>query len=94
MGGACRESNRDDIFSVTLNQQVAKLLALRQGRWCCDKCLALALDRSEQHAVEYVTDALAANGGYSRRRGFCRDCHRFKLVTMATRTTDTNPWNL
>jgi hypothetical protein len=78
-----RESNCNDIFSMNLDQQVVKLLAPRRGHWCCDSCLALALDRPEQHAVQYVTDTLATTGAYSRRRGRCADCHREKLVTMA-----------
>jgi hypothetical protein len=81
------KSNHDHALGTSLHQQVVNLLMLRRGRWCCDGCLALALDRPEQHAVEYVTDTLAATDAYSRIRGFCRDCHRFKLVTMANGTT-------
>ena len=82
------KSKRDDMFGMSLDQQVINLLVLRRGRWCCDKCLMLALNRPEQHVVAYVTDTLAATGAYSRIRGFCRDCHRFKLVTMANRTAE------
>jgi hypothetical protein len=76
-------SNHGYVLGITLDQRVAKLLALRRGRWCCDSCLALALDRSEQHAVEYITDSLATNGSYRRSWDACADCQRGKLVTMA-----------
>ena len=82
------EPNHDDIFGMTLHQQVVNLLELHRERWCCDRCLTLALDRREQHVVEHITDTLAASEDYSRSRGFCRDCHRVKLVTMANRTTE------
>ncbi len=78
------EPNHDGLFGMTLHQQVVNLLTLRPGQWCCDRCLTLALDRRDQHAVEYVTDALAASGSYSRSRGVCGDCRRFKVVTMAS----------
>jgi hypothetical protein len=77
------EPNHDDMIGMTLDQRVVKLLALRRGRWCCDRCLTLALDLPDRHAVRYVTDTLAATGAYSRRRGRCADCQRDKLVTMA-----------
>jgi hypothetical protein len=47
---------------MTLHQQLVNLLTLRPGQWYCDRCLTLALDRRDQHAVAYVTDALAASG--------------------------------
>ena len=76
-------SNYDDIFRMTLDQQVVKLLALRRGQWCCDRCLTVALGRLDRHDIQYMTDILAANGAYSRSRGRCGDCQRDKLVTMA-----------
>jgi hypothetical protein len=82
------KSNRDNLFGMTLGQKVVQLLDLRRGQWCCDRCLSLALDRPEQHGVQFVTDTLAANGVYRRSRGFCGDCHRDKLVTMANRTAE------
>jgi hypothetical protein len=45
--------------------------------------LALALDLPSPRSALYVTDALATNGAYSRRRAICDDCKREKLVTMA-----------
>jgi hypothetical protein len=77
------KSNHGDIFGMTLNQQVVQLLALRRGQWCCDRCLSLALDRWDQHGVQFITDALAANSAYSRSHGLCADCQRDILVTMA-----------
>jgi hypothetical protein len=78
------KGSHDDVFGMTLNQQVVRLLALRRGHWCCDRCLSLALDRPEQHGVQFITDALAANGGYSRSWRLCADCQCEKLVTMAS----------
>jgi hypothetical protein len=77
------EPKHNDHFGVPLDQKVVEWLALRRGRWCCDRCLMLALDRPEQHAVEYITDALAANGTCKRSRGRCAICGRGTLVTMA-----------
>jgi hypothetical protein len=77
------KSNHNDIFGMTLNHQVVQLLALRRGHWRCDRCLSLALDRPDQHGVQFITDALAANSDYSRSWSPCADCQRCKLVTMA-----------
>ena len=78
------KASHHDVFGMSLNQQVVRLLALRRGHWCCDRCLSLAFDRPEQHGVQFITDDFAENGGYSRNWRPCDDCQREKLVTMAS----------
>jgi hypothetical protein len=67
-----------------VEQTVSQFLAQRRGHWCCDGCLALALNLLTLRSAQYITDTFATNGAYSRRRAICRDCNREKLVTMAS----------
>jgi hypothetical protein len=79
--------NQDAVALIALDQRVVDFLAQRGGKWFCDSCLALALGLPErhamEHAVEYVTDDLAAGRTHSRSRGACRDCRRHTIVTTA-----------
>jgi hypothetical protein len=68
---------------MNLEQRVSQFLVQRRGHWCCDRCLALALNLPTLRSAQHITDTLATNGAYSRRRAICDDCKREKLVTMA-----------
>jgi hypothetical protein len=75
--------NQDAVALIALDQRIVDFLAQRRGQWFCDSCLALALGLPERHAVEYVTDDLAAGRTHSRCRGACRDCRRYTIITTA-----------
>jgi hypothetical protein len=68
---------------MNLEQRVSEFLLQRRGRWCCDGCLALALNLPMVRSAQHITDTLAASGACSRRRAICDVCNREKLVTMA-----------
>jgi hypothetical protein len=74
---------RDAGAYTALDQRVVNFLAQRPGKRFCDSCLAVALGLPEHHAVQYVTDDLAAGGTHSRSRGDCLDCRRRTIVTTA-----------
>jgi hypothetical protein len=79
-----RSRSVQNVVAVTdLDQQVVNFLALHRGEWFCDWCLAVELGLLERHAVEYVTDDLAAGLTHSRCRGACRGCGRQAIVTTA-----------
>jgi len=79
-----RSRSVQNVVAVTdLDQQVVDFLALHRGAWFCDWCLAVELGLLERHAVEYVTDDLAAGLTHSRCRGACRGCGRQAIVTTA-----------
>ena len=71
------------VRAAYFEQRVSQFLVQRRGHWCCDGCLVLALNLPTLCSTQYITDTLATNRPYDRRRAIYDDCKREKLVAMA-----------